>query len=240
MTPPTPCYRLAISKRPARYCGLKKETIITAVVFFVAGFLAGYVYDAQRKPNAPKTSASRSASRPAEDALGGSAQVLGTAPRATTAGLPEGHPQIDGTVVIKELEDQAAQNPKAAEPRLKLANFLYDQKQYDKAIEWYQKALELDPGNVNARTDLGTAYFYLGRPQDALSEYRKSLETNPRHEPTLFNMIIVNLEGTRDFAAAQDAWQRLHRLNPNYPELDTMKGRLDAALTSRGAAGAPR
>ena len=73
----------------------------------------------------------------------------------------------------------AAQNPKDPDICLKLANYLYDQKQYDQSIEWYHRALALDPKNVNARTDLGTAYFYSGRSQDALAEYRKSLAIDP-------------------------------------------------------------
>ena len=133
----------------------------------------------------------------------------------------------------------AAQNPKDAEVRLKLANFLYDQKQYDKAIEWYQRALELDPKNVNARTDLGTAYFYTRRPQDALREYNKALAIDPQHEQTLLNSIVVNLEGTHDLAAAQKAWDRLNKQNPNHPALPGLKEKIDAARAS-GAPAGPR
>jgi tetratricopeptide (TPR) repeat protein len=112
---------------------------------------------------------------------------------------------------------------------LRLANFLYDQKQYSKSLEWYQRALEVDPKNVNARTDLGTALFYLGRPQDALREYNQSLAINPQHEPTLLNTIVVNVEGTHDLVAAQKAWDRLHQLNPNHPALVGLKEQIDAA-----------
>ena len=147
-------------------------------------------------------------------------------------GLPEGHPPIDSAAVIQQMENMAAQNPKDADVRLKLANFLYDQKQYNKAIEWYQRALELDPKNVNARTDLGTAYFYTGRPQDALREYDKSLQIDPKHESTMLNAIVVNLEGTHDLAAAQKAWDRLYKLNPNHPALAGLKEQINAARAS--------
>jgi len=150
----------------------------------------------------------------------------------TQQGLPEGHPPIDSAAVIKQMEDMAAQNPKDADVRLKLANFLYDQKQYSQAIEWYQRALELDPKNVNARTDLGTAYFYTGRPQDALREYDKSLGIDPKHESTMLNAIVVNLEGTHDLAAAQKAWDRLYKLNPNHPALAGLKEQINAARAS--------
>jgi tetratricopeptide (TPR) repeat protein len=164
-------------------------------------------------------------------AAGSPAAATGSTPQS----LPEGHPPVDSAIVIKQLQDMAAQNPKDAEVRLKLANYLYDQHQFQQAIEWYQRSLELDPKNVSARTDLGTAYFYVGRPQDALREYRKSLEINPHHEPTLLNMVVVNLEGTHDLTAAQAAWDRLNRLNPSNPALASLKEKLDAARASGGS-----
>ena len=187
---------------------MKKETIITAVIFLAVGFLAGYITDAQVNWNARQKTAP-TASAPSEmppQAGASSAPARGAVPQQ---GLPEGHPPIDNAAVVQQMEAMAAQNPQDVDVRLKLANFLYDQKQYPKAIEWYERALELDPKNVNARTDLGTAYFYMGRPQDALREYDKSLAVDPKHEATLLNAIVVNLEGTHDLAAAQKAWDRL-------------------------------
>lgn len=210
---------------------MKKETIATAVIFLVVGFLAGYITDAQVNWNA-RQKAPQAAMSP---------EMPGDANPATPAGgsnlqaLPQGHPPIDSGAVIKQMEDMAAQNPKDSDIRLKLANYLYDQKQYNQSIEWYQRALELDPKNVNARTDLGTAYFYSGRSQDALAEYRKSLAIDPQHEPTLLNSIVVNLDGTHDLAAAEKAWDKLHKVNPNHPALAGLKEKLDAARSASGA-----
>lgn len=219
---------------------MRKETVITAVVFFGVGFLAGYIYDAQKNWNAQQKVASAGVPRVRDEMPGREAGAPDAASGATPQGLPQGHPSIETAAVVKALEEQATQNAKDPEPRLKLANYLYDQRQFQQAIEWYQKALELDPKNVNARTDLGTSFFNVGRPSDALREYGKSLETNPKHEPTMFNLIIVNLEGTHDLAAARAAWERLYKLNPNYPGLDRLKQSLDAAGASAPAAPARR
>ncbi|MFB3921260.1 MAG: tetratricopeptide repeat protein [Terriglobia bacterium] len=207
---------------------MKKETIITAIVFLGVGFLAGYIYQAQSSFHEAQQRGATTTPHTHTEGEGG-----------TTAGngggmgqLPEGHPPIDTTAVTKALEEQAAQNPKDPEPRLKLANYLYDQHQWQRAVEWYQKALELDPKNVNARTDLGTAYFNLGRPQEAMQEYRKSLEIDPTHQPTMFNSIVVSLDGLHDAAAARQMAERLGKLNSNYPGLDRLKSRLDAETGS--------
>ena len=208
---------------------MRKETIATAVVFLAVGFLAGYITDAQLHWNAQKQAAQAGAT-PAAMPGGAPASPAGMTPQ----GLPEGHPPIENAALIKQMEQMAEQNPKDPEIPLKLANYLYDQKLYDKSIEWYQRALTIDPKNVNARTDMGTAYFYTGHPQEALREYQKALEINPSHEPTLLNSIVVNLEGAHDLAAAQKAWDRLHQLNPNNPALAQLKEKLDAARAGHG------
>jgi tetratricopeptide (TPR) repeat protein len=208
---------------------LRKETIITAIVFFAVGFLAGYIYDAQKNWNAQRAAASATHVR---DEAPGEATAAGGTGGGMGQALPEGHPPIDTSAVIKTLEEQAAQNPQDAEVRLKLANYLYDHQQWQPAIEWYQRALQLDPKNVSARTDLGTAYFNAGHPQEALQEYRQSLKDDPTHQPTLYNSIIVNLDGLHDTAAARQAWERLNKMNPSYPGLDRLKDRLEAAGVS--------
>jgi tetratricopeptide (TPR) repeat protein len=179
------------------------------------------------RQKAPQTVAPPSEMPPAGEAVSVPADGA-----MTPQGLPEGHPPIDSAAMIKQMEEMATQNPKDADIRLRLANSLYDQKQYSQAIEWYERALELDPKNVNARTDLGTAYYNIGRPRDALREYSRSLEINPKHESTMVNIIVVNLDGTHDLAAARKAWDRLYNLNPNHPSLADLKEQIDKAVTS--------
>ena len=215
---------------------MKKETIITAVIFLAVGFLAGYITDAQMNWNAHQKTP-QTAGMPSEMPAGGGAASSPASGAMPQQGLPEGHPPIDSAAIVQQMEIMAAQNPQDFDVRLKLANFLYDQKQYPKAIEWYQRALELDPKNVDARTDLGTAYFYMGRPQDALREYDKALAIDPKHGATLLNAIVVNLQGTHDIAAAQKAWDRLYKLNPNQPALAGLKEQINALRVSVGSPG---
>jgi tetratricopeptide (TPR) repeat protein len=206
---------------------LKRETIITAMVFLVVGFFIGYITEAEFNWNAPERMAPAAAAAAPAGASGAGTQNT-AAGGAGNAQLPPGHPPLEIAGKIQELEDQAAQHPEDPAPRLELANLYYDQRVFDRAAEWYEKELALDPKNASARTDLGTAYFNLGRPQDALKEYEATLKINPTHEPTMFNMIIVNLQGTHDLAAARAAWEKLHQRNPNYPGLDKLKEELDA------------
>jgi tetratricopeptide (TPR) repeat protein len=206
---------------------VKKETLITALVFLGIGFLAGYVYKAQSTQNVARETAPAPASAPMGQAAGAA-----TTSESSAAGLPPGHPPIGNPAMRQMLEQQAAQNQQDPQAALKVADYLYDQGQFDQAIPWYQKSLQLDARNVNARTDMGTCYFNIGRPDDALREFRQSLAINPRHEPTLYNLVVVNLEGKHDLKAASRAWDDLQRLNPNYPNLDQLKQKLDQARAS--------
>jgi cytochrome c-type biogenesis protein CcmH/NrfG len=200
---------------------LKIETIVTAVVFFGVGFLGGYVYKTQQTPEPPAVTATAPASSSSSD--------------APQQGLPAGHPPLQEARVIEEMEQAAAQNPSDKTLPLKLANYLYDKRLYPLAIEWYQKALAIDPQNADARTDMGTALFYNGHPQDAVAQYRQALEIDPKHEQTMFNLIVVNVEGTHNLREAKRYYKMLDGQNPNYPGLDKIKTELDAAAQSRSA-----
>lgn len=211
---------------------MKKETLATALVFLGIGFFAGYVYRAQSTQRA--AGGGGAAPAPVSAPMGPAAGPATTSDGSAT-GLPAGHPPISNPAVGKMLEQQAAQDPQNPEAALKVADYLYDQGQFDQAIPWYQKSLQLDAKNVNARTDMGTCYFNVGRSDDALREFRQSLAINPRHEPTLYNIVVVNLEGKHDVKAASQAWDELHRLNPNYPNLNQLKQKLDQARAAEGS-----
>jgi cytochrome c-type biogenesis protein CcmH/NrfG len=101
---------------------------------------------------------------------------------------------------------------------LALGNRLYDARRYAEAVPYYETAVRLDPDNVDASTDLGTALYYSGRPDDALAQYERSLAIDDAHAQTLFNIGIVSFEGLGDARRAIDSWERLLSTNPAYPD----------------------
>jgi tetratricopeptide (TPR) repeat protein len=206
--------------------------LITALVFLSVGFVAGYVFKSQTAPTGVDA-------QPGTQSSANAAQGASSASASTASGdaLPPGHPPIDTGPEVQAMEQQAAANPQDPGPPLKLANFLYDQGNFQEAITWYEKAMALDPRNVDASTDLGTCYFNVGRPDDALKQFRHSLAVQPAHQPTLFNIIVVNMEGKHDYKAAKQAYDALYRLNPDYPKLSELKKTLDEE--SGSASGQP-
>lgn len=214
---------------------MKIETIVTAIIFLSVGFLAGFIYKSQRQVSVPAP-AVEAAAASAESASAGAMGTSGNPSVDPATGLPAGHPPLEVSRIIESYEQRARQNPQDAGVPLQLANYLYDNKYYNLAIEWYERSLKLNANDINARTDLGTCYFYTGQARQAISEYDKSLALDPNHQPTIFNLIVVNLEGTHDLRTAGKYWNELNRQNPNYPGLKEIKAKLDTAMAGPGSA----
>ena len=51
--------------------------------------------------------------------------------------------------------------------------------EYDSAIEYYQKAVETDPGYFDAWHALGMAYLRAGKIQEAIQAGKRAVEINP-------------------------------------------------------------
>jgi tetratricopeptide (TPR) repeat protein len=57
-----------------------------------------------------------------------------------------------------------------------------------RAIDLYQRALQIDPNFILARYDLAVAYRGLGQIQKAIAEYEKALKLNPKFPEALSNL----------------------------------------------------
>jgi tetratricopeptide (TPR) repeat protein len=97
-----------------------------------------------------------------------------------------------------------------------VGDIYYDAQQYPAAIEYYQRALNVQPSNTSVRTDMATAIWYTGNADGAITEFKKSLTYEPTKANTLFNLGIVLWQGKHDSAGAIAAWQKLLAANPNY------------------------
>jgi tetratricopeptide (TPR) repeat protein len=83
--------------------------------------------------------------------------------------------------------------------------------------------VKINSRDADVRTDLGTAYWYAGNADKAISNFEASLKLNPTHAGTLFNMGVVKWQGKSDPAGAVAAWEELLKRNPNYPQKDQIE-----------------
>ena len=90
--------------------------------------------------------------------------------------------------------------------------------QFKEAARYYQKALDSDPKNLAARTDLASCLFYEGDADGALQQLQQSLRNDPKDANSLFNLGIIRLQAKNDPNGAVTAWQQLLKLNPTLAE----------------------
>jgi Tfp pilus assembly protein PilF len=90
----------------------------------------------------------------------------------------------------------------------------YNQREFSKAIQDYQKVIELDPTYVEAYNNLGIIYQMVGDGKRAFDAYQKSTEINPRYEKGYNNLGILLLIKDR-YEEALEAFQKALSVNSN-------------------------
>jgi tetratricopeptide (TPR) repeat protein len=136
-----------------------------------------------------------------------------------TAGSGGGAPGIQGQMPIEQhvhtidlapLEEAVRKRPDDLDALLLLANGLHDSGAWPRAIEAYGRYLERNPGNPDARVDMGICLFELSRVDTARSqslarraveEMERAAKEHPAHQQAAFNLGIVLLN-TGDIAGS--------------------------------------
>ncbi len=93
----------------------------------------------------------------------------------------------------------------------------YNQKEFSKAIQAYQKVIELDPTYVEAYNNLGIIYQTMGDAKSAFGAYQKATEINPRYAKGYNNLgLLFLLEGR--YEEALEVFQKALAINANHIE----------------------
>jgi cytochrome c-type biogenesis protein CcmH/NrfG len=165
---------------------LRKETaLLIALVALAVGFFGGVFFGVSRSGPSVK----------------GMPAGAGSAPRELTDR-------------IAELEKETARSPSNVDAWIELGNAYFDTEQYQKSIQAYTKALELQPNNADVWTDLGVMYRKDGHPQDAIKAFDQAIAVNPKHEVSRLNKGIVLFHDLQDTEGAIRAWEGLLEINP--------------------------
>ena len=178
---------------------MKNKQAVVGAVGVVIGFILGFFV-------------SQFAS---QDRLLNSAPPQGQA-RGQPGELPPEHPSAQLMEMMQRLLAQAQANPEDHEVRVVLGNAFYEMQRFPDAIRWYEEANSLTSGNINLLTDLGTSYFYSGRPQKALDLFARSLAIDPVHPQTLHNLGVVH-QSIHQHDQAIQTWEKLLDAHPDYP-----------------------
>jgi tetratricopeptide (TPR) repeat protein len=114
-------------------------------------------------------------------------------------------------------------DPKNLELLTTIGNLYYDAQQYPVAVDYYKRELQIKPSDTAVRTDMATAFWYMGNADAAIAEFNKALTYAPTNPNTLFNLGLVKWQGKHDSAGAIADWKKLLAANPNYAGKDKVE-----------------
>jgi tetratricopeptide (TPR) repeat protein len=110
---------------------------------------------------------------------------------------------------IIEYKGRLDKNPKDLEALVFLGNANFDIQRFEKAQEYYQRALAIDQNNTHIRTDLASSYRQTGETDQAIGELKKVLAQDPNQEIALYNLGVILLNDKEDREGAVGVWKKL-------------------------------
>ena len=138
------------------------------------------------------------------------------------ASAPAAHPQMPSLDDMKRLADKKAEpllaklktDPNNSDLLNQIGTLYKATHQFKEAAGYFQKAIDANPKNVAARTDLASWLFYHGDADGAINQLQQSLHYDPKDANSLFNLGMIRLQAKNDPSGAVAAWQQLLKLNP--------------------------
>jgi tetratricopeptide (TPR) repeat protein len=190
------------------------QMLVLCAVCLIAGIVVGYLAHGSAPvaaASAPEVSSMPSVSNQAAQA-------------------PSPHQGMGGN--MPSLEDMRHMADKKAEPLL--AKLKTDPKnpqllnqvglvyksahQFDDAAKYFEQSLQSDPKNIGVRADYASCLYFTGNVDGALAQLNKSLTYDPKHAGTLMNIGIIKLKGKDDPAGAIEAWEKVLKYHPDFPQ----------------------
>jgi tetratricopeptide (TPR) repeat protein len=95
----------------------------------------------------------------------------------------------------------------------------------DKAIASYERVVQINPENLDARTDLGICYVEgTGDPMKGIMMLREVVQKNPNHENAQFNLGVLSMKSGQ-YAKAAERFEKVLSINPGRKEMYLATGR---------------
>jgi len=174
--------------------------------------------------------------------------------------VPEGPPQLvqrfqDYQNSVKALEAQRdtyliaiKKNPKDVQALVGIGNTYFDmgqltqdKKNYQTAIEYYKKALEIKPDQESVRTDMAVAYSYLGTVDLAIRELNTVINKNKDYYQAYFNLGVILYQEENDLLGARSNFLKVVEIAPDDSAFAVQAGeflkQIDAQLNSKPKGG---
>jgi cytochrome c-type biogenesis protein CcmH/NrfG len=118
--------------------------------------------------------------------------------------------------LVAEQETIVAQDPENLDQVVLLANLLANTGHMQEAMQWYERALELDPGNNGVRLDFARSLQENGMNADAEAQFLQVLDSDPNSLPGHYYLarLYMDWEPQRREDARMH-YERVLEINPD-------------------------
>jgi len=208
------------------------HVMVLCVVCLVVGVVVGYLV---------RGSASQTAQTPtAQPGVSSSQPVNAPAAGQAAQQMPQQMPSLDDMkrMANKKAEPLLAQlknNPKDPKLLNEVGLVYKSAHQFDEAGKYFEKSLESDPKNIAVRADYASCLYFTGNVDGALEQLNKSLTYDPKHAGTLMNIGIIKWKGKGDANGAIDAWEKVLKYHPDFPQKDLVEQMIAQVKQSKNA-----
>lgn len=119
--------------------------------------------------------------------------------------------QYDYAAAIQKI---LKERPNDAKALGEVGDIYFDQHRFVDAIEYYKKAIALDPQDIDSYNDIGLSYHYIGRSEEGLRYLEEGIKKSPSYQRLwLSKGFIFAIRG--DIADARAAWEKAYSIDPN-------------------------
>ena len=99
---------------------------------------------------------------------------------------------------------------------INLGNVNYDREDYDQAIEYYKKAIEINPKELHAYRNITNAYLRVKKTDMVLKYYKEIIKNNP-DTPKAYEMLGDYYYRNRKYTEADKLYRTMLELDPSNP-----------------------
>ena len=200
------------------------QAYLLALICLVVGVAIGYLVRGSAGPDV-SAAAPVQAANAAPAGTGGMPPNMGAMQQQVTPEQLKHMADTQAEPLIAQLKDR----PNDAELLYKIGNMYYDAQVYPEAVKYYEGSLKVNPNATDVRTDMATAYHFMGQSDRAIQEYDAVLKVDGKHANALFNEGMVKWQDKMDMKGAIAAWKQLLATNPNYPKKEAVQNLISKA-----------
>jgi len=176
-----------------------KQVYVMAVICLTLGLGIGYLL------RGSQSQAKSSAAQP----MGAAAQP-GTMPQMPSLDDMKRMANKKAEPLLEKLKT----DPKNTELLTQVARIYETTHQFKEAADYFGKAVEADPKNIETRAEMASCLYYSGEVDGAIAQLERSLTYDAKNPNSLFNLGVMRWQGKKDAKGALSAWQQLLKTNP--------------------------